>query len=282
MSVQAAPLRAPLPCPSPLGAAEPYTARAIKGTALLEETRTLLRAWRPGESGKAFRLRARADDPLGKATGARLDDVLRVFDARLFAGGQEPAASLRRLLDARGTGRWFSQLCLLFAARADVVLRDTVTQLLPAVRARGADVVSTPDLVRFLEEQEMAGRMAQPWSRSVRESVAQHILHDLTDYGILAAPRRGIRAILPYRPGSLGVVWLACELHKRGESDLAIVGHRDFALWQMREHGVRDALDRLSDLGLWIYQGAGSVVRLTWTYADWDAVLAVLEGPSVD
>lgn len=260
-----------------------YTARAIKSTALLEETRSLLRAWRPGESAAQLRQRARAEDLLGKATAARAGDIVQsAFISRLLTEGQEPAASLRRLLDARGNGPWFTQMCLLFAARADVVLRDAVAEFLPDAQDRRLAAVSTADFLDFLEAQQARGRMAKPWSAGVRVSVAQHILHQLTDLGVLGEPRRGFRAIRRYRCGSLGVAWLACELHRRGCSDLALAEHPDWRVWQMRPADVRDALDRLSDLGLWIYQGAGSVVRIAWPWSSWDEVLARLEGSNVD
>jgi len=263
----------------PRAPAEPYTARAITGTALLEEMRALLRAFRPGETAKAFHHRVQAEGLLGKATAARRDDLVKlVFARRFLVEGDEPAASVRRLLATRGHGPWFTALCLLFAARADVVVREAVTMFLPAMRARGAGAVATPDLMRFLEEQEESGRMPRPWSRSVRASVAQHALHQLTDLGVLGAPRRGVRPIVPYTPSALAIAWLACELHRRGISDAAIVAHRDFQVWQMQEHDVREALDRLSDLGLWVYQGAGSVVRIAWTAPDWNAVLSMLGG----
>ncbi len=262
---------------------EPFTARIIKGTALLDETRSLLRAWRPGETAKAFRERARDEGLLGKATAARADDVVRrVFEPRFLVEGQEPAASLRQLLDARGSGPWFSQFCLLLAARADVVIREAVTVFLPAVRARGASAVTTPDFIGFLEEQEERGRMLRPWSATVRLGVAQHLLHQLTDLGVLGAPRRGVRPLLSYRPGSLAIVWLACELHRRCISDAALVAHRDWHVWQMHEHDVREALDRLSTLRLWVYQGAGSTVRIAWTWSDWHVVLSALKETSLD
>jgi hypothetical protein len=269
--------------PIPRAPAEPYTARAIKGTALLEEMRALLRAWRPGETAREFQQRVRAEDLLDKATASRRDDLVqRVFVHRFLVDGEEPAASVRRLLDARGHGPWFAQLCLLLAARSDVVIREAVTVFLPAARTRGAGAVATPDFVRFLEEQEERGRMPRPWSHRVRESVAQHALHQLTDLGVLGAPRRGVRPILLYTPGSLAITWLACELHRRGVSDAAVVEHRDWHVWQMQEHDVREVLDRLSDLGLWVYQGAGSIIRIAWTWSDWNAVRTVLEGTSVD
>lgn len=260
-----------------------YTARAIKSTALLDETRSLLRAWRPGETAAALRQRAREEDLLGKATAARAGDIIQsAFISRFLTEGQEPAASLRRLLDRRGNGPWFTQLCLLFAARADVVLRDAAADFLPDARRRGRSAVSTGDFEEFLAAQEALGRMAKPWSPAVRVTVAQHILHHLTDLNVLGPPRRGVRPLLRYRCGSLAVAWLACELHRRGVSDLSLVEHPDWAVWQMRPADVREALDRLTDVGLWVYQGAGSVVRIAWTWSSWDEVLAVLEGGGVD
>jgi hypothetical protein len=260
-----------------------YTSRAIKGTALMEETRALLRAWTPGEAPAEFRKRASEQDLLGKATASRRDDLVRrVFGPRFLVDGQEPAATIRRLLIARGDGPWFAQISLLIAARADVVLREAVTAFLPAVRSRGASAVITPDLIRFLEEQQARGRMTRPWSPGVRASVAQHVLHQLTDLRVLGQPRRGVRPLLPYVPGTIAMAWLASELHRGGASDAEIVAHPDWQVWQMHEADVREALDRLSDLGLWMYQGAGSVVRITWLAPDWSAVLSVLEGSSLD
>ena len=88
--------------------------------------------------------------------------------------------------------------------------------------------------------------------------------------------------LLPYAPGSLPIAWLACELHHRGISDASLVTHPDWQVWQMKDMDVREALDRLSDRGLWVYQGAGSVVRLAWPWSDWNAVLTVLGGSSFD
>ena len=260
-----------------------YTARAIKGTALLDEMRALLRAWRPGETPAAFRARVGAEDVLGKATEARRDDLVRqVFEPRFLADDPEPAMSMRRLLEHRGSGPWFGQVCLLLAARADAVLRDTVAAFLSDRRMRGAATVATLDLVRFLMAQEARGCMAQPWSQSVYTSVAQHILHQLTELGVLGSPRRGVRPLLPYTPSARGVAWLACDLHRRGVSDAALVAHPDWQVWQLQEHEVRESVHRLSDVGLWLYQGAGSTVRIAWTWSDWDQALKVLEGPTLD
>lgn len=262
---------------------EAYTSRSIKGTALLTETRALLRAWQPGESPRAFCERVARADLLAKATSSRVDDVVRrVFEPRFLADGEEPARSLQWLLARRQSGPWLSQLCLLFAARADVVVRDAITDLLPAARASGSASVSTVDFERFLAMQESAGRLPRPWSSSVRRSVAQHVLHQLSDLDVLGPSRRGDRALRSYAPGPVAMIWLACDLHRRGLSDAALAGHRDWRVWQLGEREVRDALARLSHLGLWLYQGAGSTVRITWIWKDWHTVLEALESPALD
>lgn len=262
---------------------EPYTARSIKGTALLTETRALLRAWQPGETPAAFRRRIVSGDVLGKATSARAGDVVRqVFQPRFLADGEEPARSIQWLLARRPSGPWFSQLCLLFAARADIVLRDAVCVLLPAARSRGVVSVGTADFERFLALQEASGHLPRPWSSSVRKSVAQHVLAQLSDLDVLGPARRTGRTLRAYHPGSLAIAWLACDLHRRGLSDVALVAHRDWCVWQLDEPAVREALARLSHVGLWLYQGAGSTVRITWSWTDWTTVVQTLESPSLD
>ncbi len=255
-----------------------YTARAIKSTALLEETRRLLRAWNPGQSAADLRHRARTEDLLGKATGSRADDIVQgAFAARYLIDGDEPAETVKRLLDARGAGPWFAQLGLLFAARNDAVLADAITVFLVDAKRRHAVAVSSKDFVAFLGRQEEAGRMVKAWSLGVKESVAQHIMHQLTDVGALGAPSRGRRSIQPFHAGDVAVAYLACELHRKGVSDAALVAHADWRVWQMTEDEVRVALDRLSDLGLWVIQAAGDVVRIAWRWSRWDEVVAVLE-----
>lgn len=167
-----------------------YTARAIKATGLVEETKALLRAWTPGESTADLRRRAREQALLGKATASRSDDVVAHAFNQRFLSGQQPAARyLKRLLEVKRPGRWFTDLCLLYAARADVVLREAITVYAADRRDTGRIYVDTPSMVRFLEDQEAAGRMQRPWSASVKESVAQHVLRQMTDFG-LAGPSR--------------------------------------------------------------------------------------------
>lgn len=256
----------------------PLTARAIKATALREETLMLLRGWRPGESARAFVRRATDENLLGKATAARTADVIRhAFVHRLLASpSEEPATTLRALIHARSPGPWFDAILVLAAARADPTIYATAAELLPVLAQRQRSTLTTADLERFLTEAMEQGRMARPWSTAVIKSVAQHVLGLLGDFGLLSAPRRGSRAILPFRPGELATAWLACDLRRRGLSDAEIPIHADWGVWQMPEATVRAELDRLARLGLWIYQEAAGVTRFNWRWTEWAEVVARL------
>lgn len=242
-----------------------YTARAIKATALVEETKALLRAWEPGESTAGLRRRAREKAVLGKATASRSDDVVaHAFNQRFLSGPLPAAPHLQRLLELRGPGQWFTDLCLLYAARADVVLREAITTYAAERRATGRSYVDTLSLVHFLGDQEARGRMEKPWSASVKESVAQHVLRQLTDFGLAERPRRGVRELRRFEPTGVAVAWLAYDLHFRGLSDARVVDHPDWRVWTLEPERIRDRMSWLARPGVWEFQAGGSVVQITW------------------
>jgi hypothetical protein len=259
--------------------ADLLTARAIKSTALLEETRALLRLWNPGDSPTQLRQRVLADGALGKSTASRAADVVdHAFSQRLLVKGDEPARTLKALLAARGAGKWLPDLLLLASARADSTLRAVVTEFLPECVQQGVLVVDTRRLVAWLGLQCQAGRSQKQWSSSVQERVAQHILHSLSDLAVVGSSSRGRRALLPFRPSLVAVAVLTWDLHRQGLADGAIADHRDWALWQQERSQVLDAWTQLAELGLWELQAAGDVVRIDWAHAQWPAALAAIGG----
>ncbi len=76
-----------------------YTIAVCKGSALLDETKALLRAWQPEETIKEFSARVLRNDLLGKSTAYRNRDIVRrVFARRLLSPDTKPAQFLKRLL----------------------------------------------------------------------------------------------------------------------------------------------------------------------------------------
>src|SRR5262249_48574056 len=97
-----------------------YTIAVCKGSALLQETKVLLRAWQPNESLSEFRDRVLREDLLGKMTAYRVNDIVRrVFARRFLRPDLPPARLLKQLVERDYPDQLFSDLCLVYAARSD-------------------------------------------------------------------------------------------------------------------------------------------------------------------
>lgn len=256
---------------------ETYTIAICKGSALLGETKALLRAWEPGESLDSFAQRVLKTDVLGKTTAYRTRDIVRrMFARRFLRPSGQAARTLKRLIEARTADGWFSDLCLLMAARADALLRDFVTEFYWPALAEGRIRMSVESAVAFLAEAQRSGRMAEPWSEQVRLKVARGLLKALTDFGLLREVGRGLRETVVYRPSLLAVAYLSYDLHFKGLTDGAVADHPDWRLFGLRRSEVLEALDRVSSPGLLTAQSAGAVVRITWRHARMEEVVDVL------
>jgi hypothetical protein len=121
-----------------------------KGSAFLEETRALLRAWQPGESRNDFCDRVLREDLLGRMTAYRARDIVRrVFARRHLRPDGKTALLLKRLLEGRPPGQLFSDLCLLYASGNDDLIRDAVTHLCWPALSEGRLTLAPAHVVEF-------------------------------------------------------------------------------------------------------------------------------------
>jgi hypothetical protein len=254
-----------------------YTIAVSKGSALIDETKALLRAWEPAESLADFRRRIVRGDLLGKMTAQRADDVVRrVFAPRFLLPSDGPARQLKRLVESGQANALVVELCLLYAARQDALLRDAIVEVYWPVANTGQLVLSPRDIITFLHQGELNGRIPEPWSVEVKIRVARGLLRALRDFGLLREERRGRREIVAHRPNDRTVVYLAYELHDSGLTDAAVVEHDDWALYGLSRGDVVTTMDRLSGEGWWILQAAVSVVRVTWQLSGREEVVDAL------
>lgn len=258
---------------------EPYTIRTCKGTALVPETRILLQHWKPGMSAGELASQVLEQDLLGKSTARRVKDLVqRVFGPRYLSPETCPAKHLKTLVEQHPAGDWFRDLCLLYTARADSLARDAVTALYRRVRNEGRLTLSVETAIGFLREAEEEGKMSAPWSSETKRKVARGLLKMLAEFGFLVPRTRGSREIRNFRPHPLAIAYLAFELHFSGITDARLVEHPDWRIWLMDNATLRDALDDLSRHGLWIFQAAGAVVRITWNLTSMEEAVNVLAG----
>ncbi len=255
-----------------------YTIRTSKGAALISESRALLRAWSPGESAAQLAERVLQEDRLGKATARRVKDLVqRVFTPRYLRPEGPPALYLKPLVEDHRGGDWFRDLCLIYTARADRLVRDSVTLLLRRVRDDGRLALSVDAVIAFLNEAEEQGHMARPWCSETKKKIARGLLKMLTEFGLLAGGR-GPREFRSFHPHPLAIAYLAFDLHFGGITDAGVTAHPDWAIWLYNEAAVRDALDDLAGHGLWVFQSAGAVVRITWNVSSMKEAVDVLAG----
>lgn len=259
--------------------ADRYTIAVCKGSALLGETKALLRAWQPTETIEEFRDRVLRDDLLGKTTAYRADDIVRRFFARRFlVPAGRPALLLKRILRRSGSGALLSDLCLLYAARQDTLVRDAIVRVYWPAVSEGRLTLGSREVLTFLRHAEGNGRIPEPWSEPVKVRVARGLLRVMTDFGLLREVRRGRRETLVYHPTDGAIVYLAHDLHFAGLTDASVVSHRDWQLYGFHQRDVVAAMDRLSAEGWWLVQAAGSVVRITWKQASMEDVANALAG----
>ncbi len=257
--------------------ARQYTNTISKGSALLEETRTLLRAWKAGESRNEFCERVLREDLLGRMTAYRARDIVRrVFARRYLRPDDKPARLLKTLLEGRQSGQLFSDLCFLYTSRNDDLIRDTVTHLYWPALSEGRLSLSPSHVVEFLRQAERGGLIPQAWSEQVKVKAARGLLKALADFGLLVEVSRGRRELVHFRPTDRTIVFLAYDLHFGGSTDAGVVDHEDWSLFGLNHRHVAAALDRLSGEGWWLAQIAGSVVRITWKYASMEDVADAL------
>lgn len=246
-----------------------YTIALCKGAALVDETRTLVHHWTPGEDVATLTDRVLSQNLLARATAYRTKDIVRrVFARRFLEPTDVPARRLKRAVDGGLPRKLFTEALFLYAARADPLLYDFTTEVFwPACR-RGRSILTTDEVVAFLAEATAEGQIEQAWSGEVQVKIARAVLATLRDVGLLREERRGHREIVSYYLSDEGLAYLAHDLHGAGLSDSRMCEHADWRLFGLDRGRLLGRLDNLAaDKGM-LVQRAGSVVRITWKYAN--------------
>ena len=120
----------------------------------------------------------------------------RVFAPRYLQPLECPAVFLKKLLEEHSSGDWFRDLCLIYIARSDDLVRDVVSAFFREARDEGrislsVDVRPSTSSARRRER----GMMAHSWSEGTKKKIARGLIKLLTEFGFLAHRARGPREI---------------------------------------------------------------------------------------
>lgn len=254
-----------------------YTEALTRGGVLLDEMRTLLAAWQPGETAAGFGKRVRGEDILSKATARTISDYMLAFSRRFLNPDGTAARHLRRLLAGSVSRQVGDDVIWYYTARAEKLLWDFTTLCYwPAARL-GRLTLSNDDVRSMLWEAELDGRL-RGWSPAVKHDMPARVLTALAEFGLLGPRKAGRREILPYRPMDGTVLYLAHLLHEDGVTDASLAQQATWALFGLEPADVWHRLQSLVPEGWFVLQRAGQVVRITWKYQTVAEVVDELAG----
>jgi hypothetical protein len=245
----------------PKPVADGYTTRIIKAGALLDDTKTLLAYWDVTRPVTENLDRARRENVFGKASRSRVENILAVFRQRYLADAVA-LCGLVTLAQKKLPAAALDKVLYFHAARADALLRDTVTELLGPLQAQGKPDVPVHDVVTALRRWVEEGRATTRWSGPTTRRVAQGLLSTLRDFGVLtgAVNKRIGPTYLPVK----AFAYVAFLLRQRQPSGSLLVGAADWELFFLSRAAVERFLVEADQARLLEYQAAGSVVRIAF------------------
>lgn len=240
---------------------ELYTTRIIKAGALLNDTKTLLSHWDSAQSVKDNLRRFQKDNLFGKASRSRVEDILRIFRQR-YLKEEEVTKALVVLVQKRFPTVALDRILYYHAAKADCLLHDVVTEILPTRTAQGISDIDVIDLQHELAKWVAEGRTTTQWSEPTTRRVAQGLLSTLRDFGVLqgAVNKQIAPAYLPTE----AFAYVMFQLKQQQSSGAKLLDLLDWKLFFLSHEGVERFLFEAHQSNLLEYHAAGAVTRLTF------------------
>ena len=242
-----------------------YTSNAMKGGAMLRETLALLREWKPGTDPGVFASQVIARNTLGKATRARMSDILRrIFFRRFTAPGAPPTAQTQAMILSGFSETVVTRLLYLHAALADDLLYDFATLYLDPLYHEGRWQLDTSDGMRFIDSLIAEGAIAPPWSENIKVKTARGLLAALRDFGLLEG-----RAVKTFAAAHLPLpvfVYVTYYLRDQGVAGARLVSHPHWKLFFLTPGDVERLFAEAHQEGHVGYYAAGGTVRVEWSY----------------
>jgi hypothetical protein len=258
-----------------------YTVTSIiKASALLPDTRTLFQSWDEGRTTEDNLREAERQNIFGKASRSRVRDILNVFRRRYFRVNGA-ATALQRLVCSPLPAEVTDRVFYYYAALAEPILYDFVTDFLYELYQRGRHVIAKEDTLDFIERAIADGRTAGAWrSAETRDRVARGVLATLRDFHILSG-RRGSAKSKTFAPVHLPVeafAFIAFDIHSDVVSGERLLRHPHWRLFLLDVNAVERLFVGAHQLGYLRYQAAGSIIRIEFPYHDLVALVdAVVE-----
>lgn len=254
-----------------------YTANLMKGGALVAETLALIREWTPDSDPAAFATRVVQQNLLGKATRARVRDIVqRVFSRRYLQGGGQAAAHIQALLVAGYGEPVLRALLYYYTALSEDLLYDFVIHRLFPLYQSGRERLDTGDALGYIDDLTATEAIAPPWSEHIRRKTARGLLAALRDFGVLEG-----KAVKRFRAPCIPMpvfLYVAHHLRDQGVLGVGLVNHSHWRLFLLDMPAVEQRFYEAHQEGHLGYYAAGGIVRVEWRYRSLEELVRALVG----
>lgn len=240
-----------------------YNSNLLKGTGLVQEMLVLINTYESGESLKDFQKRVVKTGLLSKSTDKRTIDIVRsVFGPRFLNNDFDVPSYLKLVREGYTRMDIIIQLFLIYTCRANPILADFISEVYFKLSTEGKASVSANDPKNFIRSAISEGKIIKPWSASTIDKVSQHINACLIDFGLVDKSKR----IQPFRAFDLTVNYLLHELHFQGLSDIEILFHKDWQIFNLDSKSLALIVEKISFKGTFIFQYSGEILKIGWNY----------------
>lgn len=240
-----------------------YNSNLLKGTGLIQEMLVLIEAYNPEESALDFQKRVLEQGILSKSTDTRTIDIVgNIFRTRFLDQKLDAPTYIKLMRDNYVSMEVITQLFLVYTCRANPILADFIRDVYYRLIQDGKAKVSTEDPKEFIRSALSDGRILRSWSASTIQKVSEHINACLIDFGLTDRSKH----ILPFRALDLTVNYFLHELHFQGCSDLEILHHKDWEVFNLDPSSLASVAERISYKGTFIFQYSGEILNIGWNY----------------
>ena len=238
-----------------------YSSRIIKAGALLGDTRMFLSHWDTTTSVSENIDRIQRDNVFGKASRARVKDIMVIFRQR-YLGEESVTNALVTLVKARFATAALDRILYFHSARADRLINDAVTEILVPMHQQGLLDINSSDfrsrIMKWVEE----GKTVGHWSEITVTLVCRGLLAVLRDFGILQGATK--KNIAPVFLPTEAFAYIAFYLRQHQPSGSKLLELPDWKLFFLTSEAVERFLFEAHQRDLLEYHVAGSVTRLTF------------------
>jgi len=236
-----------------------YTSRLIKATALIPDTKALLASWDLSLDWRANFDAARRMNIFGKASRARIEDILKIFRQRYF-DDPEVGQALVILVQGNVPAQWVDPLLYYYTVQNDSTLRAIVLEVVTRRRLGGYSDLTLEHVLRALRDWVAEGKTMTQWGEDTLLHVAQHALASLRDFGVLQG--KATKTITPLYLPVEAFAFLAFELWRHEKSGEKILHSTEWNLFFLPTQGVERFFLEAHQERLLTFYAAGSVIRL--------------------